>query len=127
MKIAFVTEDGVSICKHFGRALNYLVVDIDGKSVRGKEWRSKAGCSHPHEQEGDEEGTNAQAEATKHRRMSDPINDCALVVSGGMGFGAYQSLMLSGIRPLITDVDTIDDAVKRYVEGKLEDHLEMLH
>jgi len=44
-----------------------------------------------------------------------------------MGFGAYQSLMLKGIREMITDIDLIDDAVAQYVEGKLEDHPELLH
>jgi predicted Fe-Mo cluster-binding NifX family protein len=123
MKIAFVTEDGVSISKHFGRALSYIVVDIDGKTVRGKESRLKVGCSHSHGSA--EEGANE--EALKHRQMSDPISDCSLVVSGGMGFGAYQSLILKGIRAMITDIDLIDDAVAQYMEGKLEDHPELLH
>jgi len=123
MKIAFVTEDGVSISKHFGRALSYIVVDIDGKTVRGKESRLKVGCSHSHGS--GEEGANG--EARKHRQMSDPISDCSIVGSGGMGFGAYQSLMLKGIRAMITDIDLIDDAVAQYMEGKLEDHPELLH
>ena len=125
MKIAFVTEDGISISKHFGRAKNYLVVEIDGGSVKGRETRLKVGCSHSHGSA--EEGASAYTEALKHRQMSDPINDCALVVSGGMGFGAYQSLILRGIRALVTDVDLIDDAVGKYLEGELEDHPEMLH
>ncbi len=124
MKIAFITEDGINVSKHFGRAPYYQVIDIVEGAVKGKEIRPKIGCSHSHNQA---EGESEHTESMKHREMSDPIHDCEIVVSGGMGFGAYQSLMLRGIRAIITETDLIDDAVVQYIEGKLEDHPELLH
>lgn len=124
MKIAFVTEDGTSISKHFGRAPFYQVVEIVDGAVKSSEILPKIGCAHSHSHE---EGDTDQNEAQKHQKMSDPIRDCKLVVSGGMGFGAYQSLMLRGIRTIMTEIDLIDDAVTQYIEGKLEDRPELLH
>lgn len=33
----------------------------------------------------------------------------------------------AGIRPVVTDIPTIDEAVQAYVEGRLVDHTERLH
>ncbi|HXZ30244.1 MAG TPA: NifB/NifX family molybdenum-iron cluster-binding protein, partial [Dehalococcoidia bacterium] len=43
MKIAVVTDDGKTICQHFGRARYYLVVTTEDGRVVNKEQRSKAG------------------------------------------------------------------------------------
>ena len=46
MKIAFVTDDGMTITQHFGRAGKYLVVEIeDGKEI-SRELRDKFGHTH---------------------------------------------------------------------------------
>ena len=46
MRIAFVTDDGISITQHFGRAGKYLVVEIEeGKEV-SRDLRSKLDLTH---------------------------------------------------------------------------------
>ena len=37
MKIAVVTDDGTTICQHFGRAQYYSVITIENGKVKGKE------------------------------------------------------------------------------------------
>ena len=44
-----------------------------------------------------------------------------------MGAGAYESLRSANIRPMVTDISNIDDAVRAYLDGRLVDHTERLH
>jgi predicted Fe-Mo cluster-binding NifX family protein len=59
--------------------------------------------------------------------MAAAIADCQVLLARGMGAGAYQSMEQAGIRPVITDIAEIDQAVQAYIEGRLVDHTELLH
>jgi predicted Fe-Mo cluster-binding NifX family protein len=59
--------------------------------------------------------------------MIETINDCEVLIAGGMGAGAEQNLRRRGIHPILTEVMSIDDAVKAYIQGRLEDHPERIH
>lgn len=48
-------------------------------------------------------------------------------ITGGMGWGVYESLKSRGIEPVVTDVENVDEAVKLYLEGKLPNLMERLH
>jgi len=127
VKIAIITEDGVHVSKHFGRAPHYMVVEIEGNTVKGKRLVPKVGHSQfqgMHEERHEEPHLGSES---KHATMSEPIKDCVVLICGGMGMGAYQSLLLRGIRPIITEVDDINQAIAAYLDGKLDDHPEYLH
>lgn len=137
MKIAFVTDDGVTICQHFGRAQFYEVLTIEGSRVVSRERRPKLGhaqfagteAQHDEHHAGSADqrhGYGADAQ-DKHARMAVAITDCQFLVVGGMGAGAYESMKRAGIRPLVTDLHTIDDALKAHLDGNLQDHTEYLH
>jgi predicted DNA-binding protein (UPF0251 family)/predicted Fe-Mo cluster-binding NifX family protein len=132
MKIAIVTDDGQSICQHFGRAGFYSVVTIENGKVTGKELRPKAGhhvagMQHEsQESQGAQHGFDANARAS-HAGMMANITDCQLVIAGGMGWGAQVSLKQAGIAVHMTDVVNIDEAVQLYIQGKLPDLQERLH
>jgi predicted Fe-Mo cluster-binding NifX family protein len=133
MKIAIVTDDGKTISAHFGRAPYYRVVTIEDGQVVGHELREKHahGAHHEHGHGGGSEihlheGGNPQAEDA-HNKMTAPVRDCQVVLSRGMGNGAYMALRQAGLRPIITDVREIDEAVRQYVAGELVDHPERLH
>jgi predicted Fe-Mo cluster-binding NifX family protein len=59
--------------------------------------------------------------------MAEAIGDCDVLIAGGMGWGAYESLKGYGIRPIVTDMPDIREAVRRYLEGELPDLMERLH
>jgi predicted Fe-Mo cluster-binding NifX family protein len=59
--------------------------------------------------------------------MFTPILDCEVLLAGGMGQGAYTSLIMAGIHPVMTDILEIEPAVKAYLDGSLVDHPEWLH
>ena len=135
MKIAAVSEDGVTISQHFGRAPFYVVVTVEDGKIVSREMRDKMGhaqfASEPHAEEAhgaDPRGHGFDAGAqSRHARMAAAIADCQVLLARGMGAGAYESMKQAGIRPIVTDLPTIDAAVQAYLAGALEDHVEKLH
>jgi predicted Fe-Mo cluster-binding NifX family protein len=132
MKIAAITDDGKTISQHFGRAPFYLVTMVENGQIVGMEMREKLGHSHfvgePHDQEtpGQPHGMDP-ASHNRHLLMVDAISDCEALLSRGMGMGAYESVKAAGIRPVLTDIENIDEAVRAYISGKIVDHVERLH
>jgi predicted Fe-Mo cluster-binding NifX family protein len=132
MKIAVVSDDGVTISQHFGRAAHYVVVTVEGEKITALETRDKANHAHlsnePHATEHDPRGHGFDPAAqSRHARMLDPISDCQVLLARGMGAGAYNSIRAANIRAIITDVPMITDAVRAYLAGTLVDHTERLH
>ncbi|HEX9896313.1 MAG TPA: DUF134 domain-containing protein [Dehalococcoidales bacterium] len=132
MKIAVVTDDGKTICQHFGRAQYYSVITIENGKVKSRERRSKAGhhvagAEHASQaSHGERHGFDANAQAS-HAGMMANITDCQLVFAGGMGWGAQESLKRAGIAVHMTDVENIDEAIQLYIQGKLPNLQERLH
>lgn len=136
MKIAFVSEDAKTISQHFGRAPFYVVVTVENGQVVSRELREKlghaqfAGQHGHHEEHGYSVGQGHgfdRASQDRHARMANAIADCAVLVARGMGAGAYENMRQAGIRPIITDIPTIDEAVQAFIMGRLTDHPERLH
>jgi hypothetical protein len=67
------------------------------------------------------------ASQSRHGQMAETIVDCEALICRGMGSGAYESMKSRGIRPIVTDMETIDDAALAYANGSLKDHIEKLH
>jgi predicted Fe-Mo cluster-binding NifX family protein len=132
MKIAAISEDGTTISQHFGRAPYYIVVTVDDGKVVSKEKRDKAGhhtfAAHTEERlaPGERHGFDTGAQ-TRHASMMNNIADCQVLLAGGMGWGAYESLKSRGIETVVTDVENIEEAVKLYLKGKLPNLMERLH
>jgi predicted Fe-Mo cluster-binding NifX family protein len=132
MKIAAITEDGRTISQHFGRAPHYLVVTVDEGKIVDKQLRDKLGhaqfASEPHE--GDQPGQPhgfGPAAHNRHVQMAEAIADCQALLCGGMGAGAYQSMIEHGIKPVVTEITDIEKAVMAYVEGRIVDRTDWLH
>jgi len=132
MKIAAITEDGITISQHFGRAPLYVVVTVEEGRVVNKETRDKTGHhtfaanQHPETAPGERHGYDAGAQ-TRHASMAETISDCQVLLAGGMGWGAYESMRSYNIEPVVTDVENIDEAIELYSTGKLENLMERLH
>ncbi len=132
MKIAAITDDGRTISQHFGRAGHYLVVTVENGRVVNREMRDKLGHNHfaqephPAETPGQPHGFDPVSQ-DRHTRMAEAIADCQALLCGGMGAGAYESMRQRGIRPVVTDLVSIDDAVKAYIEGQIVDRVDRLH
>ena len=134
MKIAAVSEDGVTISQHFGRAPFYVVVTVEDGKIIAHEKRDKMGHNqfggetHEEVHGADPRGHGFDPAAQdRHSRMLTAIEDCEVLLARGMGAGAYESMQRANIRPVVTDVANIDAAVQAYLAGSLKDHVEKLH
>lgn len=131
LKIAAITEDGTTISQHFGRALYYLVLTVENGQIIARELREKLGHSQfaneVHlEIPGQPHGMDP-ASHNKHLWMAQVISDCQALLCRGMGRGAYESMVEAGIRPVVTEIAWIDDAVNAYLDGNIVDRVELLH
>jgi len=132
MKIAVVTDDELTVSRHFGQASWYIVYTVEGGKVACKEKRPKMGHrhfayrdAHPHVH-GERHGFDL-ASVNRHISMAEAIKDCQVLIAGGMGMGAFQSMVSCQIEPLVTDVENIEEAVKLYIEGKLSNLINRMH
>ena len=131
MKIAAITDDGVTISQHFGRAPYYAVLTVKEGKVVKRELRDKLGHAQFAHEEGpaDERGRQGYGPGSRdrHARMAAAIADCQVLLCRGMGWGAYESMKEHGIQPLVTDIAEIEAAMRAYLDGELVDHTERLH
>ena len=131
MKVAVITDDGKTISLHFGRAAYYMVVTIENGKIMNRELRDKLGHMHfanqAHEEEDGKPHGMGSAAHNKHLQMAEAIADCEALLCGGMGRGAYESMMTRGIKPVVTEFSDIDQAVLAYAEGKIVDRVDWLH
>jgi predicted Fe-Mo cluster-binding NifX family protein len=122
--IAFVTDDGSTISSHFGRALYYEIITLQNGKIADRRRVNKAG----HHSFGPEaHGADGHHDDDKHAAMTAPLAGVAALVARGMGMGAQQYLVASGIRPILTDLHTIDEAVQHYLAGTLVNNPQRLH
>ena len=134
IRIAAVSEDGVTISRHFGRAPIYVVVSVEGDRLVSHETRDKLGHAQfaaeageaPHEADPRGHGFDPVAQ-DRHARMVAAIADCQVLLARGMGAGAFADMQQAGIEPIVTDVEEIDAAVEAYIAGTLRHQVEKLH
>ena len=128
LKIAVVSDDGTNVSQHFGRAQHYVVFTLENGRVTNREPRDKLGHMHSGGQhEGDSDHHHGLEADHRHETMISPVADCEALVAGGMGAGAYEAIRSKGIRPIITDIRSVDQVAKAYAEGRIVDHAERLH
>lgn len=131
MKIAAITDNEKTISQHFGRAPYYLVATIENGQIVNRERRDKLGHAQfggeQHEHRSGEQHGFDPVSQDRHTRMAEAIADCDVLLCGGMGAGAYQSMQARNIQPIVTDLESIDEAIRAYLEGRLIDQVERLH
>jgi len=132
MKIAVVTDDHKTISAHFGRAQYYDVFTVEDNKVVKKEIREKAnhsqfsGEDHHHGEHGDSHGMDPGSQR-RHGLMMETIDDCQVLMACGMGQGAHNNLRERGIKPILTDIQQIHEALDAYLLGTLIENLDRVH
>ncbi len=124
MKIAVVTEDGRKISSHFGMAPWYRVFTVDEGQIVADEMREKphhqAHQHHHGHEHGHEHGCGS------HGEMFAPLQDCDVVIAGGLGAGAVQRLADIGVE-LILAGGQVEEAVAAYLRGELKSDPRRIH
>jgi len=108
------------------------VITVENGGVFTRETRAKTGhhtfAAHQHPEIDSEEPHGYDAGArSRHASMAETISDCQVLLAGGMGMGAYESMQSYNIQSVVTDVQNIDEAINLYLAGKLENRMELLH
>ena len=135
MKIAIASINEQTISHHFGRAEKYVVISLDQENIVDRKTLNKPGRCHTgsthhgkHRHTTDARGSGFGHQATSsHHEMFDNIRDCDILLTRGMGRGAYLDLQQLGIKPIVTDIVNIDTAIQAILDDKIIDHTEKLH
>jgi predicted Fe-Mo cluster-binding NifX family protein len=131
MRIAAITDDGTNISRHFGRAPFYAVFTVENQQVVKREMRDKMGHQQFVHEEGllDEQGRHGFGPGSeqRHAAMAQAIKDCDVLLSGGMGWGAFESMKQAGIKTVVTDIVSIEEAVQAYLDGTIVERTDLLH
>ena len=148
MKVAIATNNGETVGGDFGTSKFFEVITIINGKVVGRERREKfvlkkhkakrvlsLGVPGDGNWDGlkedffkeDENIPRNSADRIDKMKMAEPILDCQMVISRAMGFGVYNKFKMMNIKPYITNIKTISDAVKAIIDGKLVDHNERMH
>jgi predicted Fe-Mo cluster-binding NifX family protein len=115
MKIAIASDDEIHIADHFGRALGFVIFEIENDVILNKEYRKNVG-KH-----------TGECGSCDHDMMIDNIKDCNVVISYGMGRRIFADLSKNNLQAFVTDVDTVDEALKRFIKNELKNRLDKLH
>jgi predicted Fe-Mo cluster-binding NifX family protein len=123
-KIAVAQMNETEISNHFGRSPFFGVYTIDDGQVSEVEMRMNTFTHHMKKEPGEGHKTREHEHGNhrhshNHRSIVDGLADCQVVISGGMGKGAINSLSSSGMEIIITDEKQSQDAVLKYVNGEL--------
>jgi len=126
MKIAVASADGETISRHFGRSACFLVFEVDGQSIVGKEVRdntytahAKGQCAGGHDDH--EQDHHHHDQPHSHAEIVSALHDCHAVLCHGMGRLAADDLRHAGIEPVLIGFDlTPEEAVKAYLAGQLQ-------
>lgn len=131
MRIAIATDDGRTVSRHFGRAGHYLVLTVEDGAVVGREMRAKFSPhgfgAEAHSEHGAGPHGVGPASDARHDQMAATIADCAAMICGGMGKGAYDRMAANDIRPIVTDLQDVDEAAIECAAGRIVDHADRLH
>jgi len=112
MKVAIATDDKLTISHHFG---GFRVFEIKDNKIVGEEYRENIGKN------------NGQCGSCDHSSMIANIKDCDLVVCYGMGQGIYNDLVRHNIKAVITEEETVDNAIICLMKDDLVNRLDRLH
>ena len=115
MRIAVASDDRKTISHHFGSALGFEIFEIKDNRVINQEYRKNIGKS------------TGECGSCNHDIMINNIKDCDVLISYGMGRRIYDDLIKNNIQAVVTDEESVDAAVKRFIKKELENRTDKLH
>jgi predicted Fe-Mo cluster-binding NifX family protein len=137
-KIAFPTDDGRNISRHFGQAAQFLVLTVEDGQVVARESRLKPAHSHDHGHDhshepaaqvslGEINVAQGQGGHDGHQGMFDLLADCQVLMAGGMGQPAYDRAAAMGLEVVLPGEKDIEKALEAYLAGTLRSDMRRVH
>jgi predicted Fe-Mo cluster-binding NifX family protein len=124
MKIAIPTMDERTLSAHFGRSKAFIVVDVENSQVLGREVRANVQGHQAHGHLADDQIGHGQGHGHHdHGGFVALLQDCTMVLAGGMGAGAWNALRNAGLKVyLVPNPVTVEEAVDLFLAGKLTEN-----
>ncbi len=91
IRIAVATVDGVNLSQHFGQSKGFLIFMVEGKKIIGSEMRFSTDT--PHDGGICNHGDQPPSPKPAPHGILELLHDCGIVLCGGMGAGAAQTLL----------------------------------
>ena len=131
-KIAIATDDQKRVTGHIGRCRGFMIYEIDGGKIINKETRENqftnhrmGGAHHHHHGEGEGHGGQGQGRHS-HEHLINGLKDCSYLISSGGGWRVVEDLKQHNITTLFTNVESIDDAVNKFINGELKNETDLV-
>ena len=120
MKIAIPTMDEQTLSAHFGRSKAFIVFDIENGEVLNREVRPNVHGHQSHGHHEHDQGENGQGHGHhNHGGFISLLHDCSVVLSGGMGAGAWNALRGAGLKVyLVQQPVPAEEAVGLFLAGR---------
>ena len=129
-KIAVATNDQKRVTGHIGRCRAFMIYEIDGDKIMNKELREnnftnhRRGGGHHH---GEGEGHGGQGHGRhSHEHLVNGLKDCTYLISSGGGWRVVEDLKQHNITTLFTDLEQIEDAVNKFINGELKNESDLV-
>ncbi len=124
MKVAIPTMDEHSLSAHFGRSKAFLVFDVEGGQIRSREVRPNVHGHQAHSPHEPGHGDQGQGHGHHdHGGFISLLRDCSVVLSRGMGLGAWRALRDAGMKVyLVQQAVSAEEAVSLFLAGSLPEN-----
>ena len=104
MQIAVTSQNRKTITDHAGKCRKFWIYDVEKGAVVGKTL------------------VELPIEQSLHasHQLAEPLAEINVLITASMGAGLHQRLTQSGILPVLTRVESPDQAVSSFLENKLD-------
>jgi predicted Fe-Mo cluster-binding NifX family protein len=116
MKIAVATNNVETIAGHVGRCKGFLVYEIEDQKINRIELRDYTFTHHTQGDHHDEHHGGGH----RHGRLVEGLGDCNYLIFKSGGWRMIENLKENNIEPILTNEKFTDDAVNKFLNGKLE-------
>ncbi len=117
MKIAIPTNDQKTVSAHFGRTAGFMIYNIEGTKIIGKEYRPNNFTGHAQGWHNDE---NHGEHQHSHSDIFRALAECTTVIAGGMGRRLYTDFEQQKIKVFVTQESNIEKAVELFIKNELD-------
>jgi len=125
-KIAVATNDQKMTTGHIGRCRAFMIFEINDEKIINIELRENQFTNHgrsgEHHHHGEDEGHGKHS----HQHLIEGLKDCRYLISTGGGWRVVEDLKKNNIKTLFTNVESIDDAVDKFIKGELQNEENLL-
>jgi len=122
MKIAVPSDEGRYLSQHFGRTLGFSIFEVTNGQIVNQIYRPNTftghalGLHYEHQHHG---ADNDDHTRHSHGSILSALNDCEIVIAGGMGQRLYIDLTGAGKKVFITTQRETRKAVEMFLADEL--------